>query len=238
LNALDFEKGGALSINRRAKVLLIHQYLLIGEALKRLLDSETDFELVALCGDIIHAQEALHEQTIDVAILNLNPNDTVELCSLWAIRDGGFNGPIVILTDHLEFSHLCEVIAAGVSGIVLNQSPPSLLSQCIREVLSGGTWIDQAHVRDFIQGNSTEPNQIPQRLTGRERDVLAAVLEGLSTKVIAYELGISESGVKSALQQLFRKTGVKTRSQLVRLGIERYRAQLKLSRRFSRSATI
>jgi DNA-binding NarL/FixJ family response regulator len=51
--------------------------------------------------------------------------------------------------------------------------------------------------------------------------VLRSVFEGLSNKEIAYEIGVSLSSVKATLQQLFEKTGVRTRSQLVRIAIER-----------------
>jgi DNA-binding NarL/FixJ family response regulator len=64
--------------------------------------------------------------------------------------------------------------------------------------------------------------QESESLTPRERAVLKAVFEGLSNKEIAAKLQISESSVKAALQQLFEKTGVRTRSQLVRIALERH----------------
>lgn len=60
-------------------------------------------------------------------------------------------------------------------------------------------------------------------LHGRELDVLRLVIQGLSNKEIAARMGISESSVKNTLQQLFGKTEVRTRSQLVRVALERYR---------------
>ena len=59
-------------------------------------------------------------------------------------------------------------------------------------------------------------------LTERERQVLKGVFEGLSNKEIAQRVGISEASVKSALQQLFLKMSVRTRSQLVRVALEEY----------------
>lgn len=60
-------------------------------------------------------------------------------------------------------------------------------------------------------------------LSTRELDVLRLVVQGLSNKEIAARMSISESGVKNTLQQLFGKTSVRTRSQLVRVALERYR---------------
>jgi len=58
-------------------------------------------------------------------------------------------------------------------------------------------------------------------LTQREQQVLRSVFEGLTNKEIAYRIGASQSSVKATLQNLFEKTGVRTRSQLVRIAIER-----------------
>lgn len=65
-----------------------------------------------------------------------------------------------------------------------------------------------------------------ERFTERERQVLSGVFEGLVNKEIAERIGASESSVKATLQQLFSKTGVRTRSQLVRIALERHRNQL------------
>jgi two-component system nitrate/nitrite response regulator NarL len=64
------------------------------------------------------------------------------------------------------------------------------------------------------------------KLTERERRVLSFVFEGLANKQIADRLNVSETSIKASLQQLFAKTGVRTRSQLVRVALEQYRDQL------------
>jgi len=76
----------------------------------------------------------------------------------------------------------------------------------------------------------SEEEQRRPRFSERERAVLNGVLKGLANKEIASQLQISESSVKVALQQLFDKTGVRTRSQLVRIALEEYRDQLRPGR--------
>jgi len=73
-------------------------------------------------------------------------------------------------------------------------------------------------------GRSAEV-EIPRtrKLTDREQQVLSGVFEGLANKQIAERLQVSESSVKATLQQLFQKTGVRSRSQLVRIALEQYR---------------
>lgn len=66
-------------------------------------------------------------------------------------------------------------------------------------------------------------NQERAALSPRELDALRLVVQGLANKEIATRMSISESAVKNTLQQLFAKTEVRTRSQLVRIALERYR---------------
>jgi DNA-binding NarL/FixJ family response regulator len=66
----------------------------------------------------------------------------------------------------------------------------------------------------------------PDRFTEREKKVLSCVFEGFTNSRIAEQIGVSTSSVKATIQQLFSKTGVRTRSQLVRIVLEKQRDQL------------
>ncbi len=86
--------------------------------------------------------------------------------------------------------------------------------------------MDPASIRALLEA-AKGPELASQNkpFTERESQVLRGVFEGLSNKEIAGRLTISESSVKAALQQLFQKTGGRTRSQLVRIALEVYRGQ-------------
>jgi DNA-binding NarL/FixJ family response regulator len=75
-----------------------------------------------------------------------------------------------------------------------------------------------------MSGGSSQTDNIERiSLTARETDVLRYLVQGLANKEIAANMDISESTVKNTLQQLFARTGVRTRSQLVRVALEQYR---------------
>jgi PAS domain S-box-containing protein len=84
-----------------------------------------------------------------------------------------------------------------------------------------------ADAAEDTAGTATNSSSLDHRervpLSGRETEVLRLVVQGLANKEIASRLDISESGVKNTLQQLFAKTEVRTRSQLVRVALEQYR---------------
>ena len=85
--------------------------------------------------------------------------------------------------------------------------------------------IDQSYVQKLAE-SMTQLRDTPSRLTERDRRVLRLLLEGYSNKEIATELKLSESSAKAALQQLFARTGVRTRSQLVRIALEKLRDEI------------
>jgi len=80
---------------------------------------------------------------------------------------------------------------------------------------------------EAMGGAKTRSEDQSGRFTERERSVLSCVFEGLANKEIAERIGVSESSVKATLQQLFSKTGVRTRSQLVRIALEQYKNEVR-----------
>ena len=116
------------------------------------------------------------------------------------------------------------MIRAGVSGIFHKQHAAEDLKRSIREVFEGKVLIDAHYLRQLVQPDAEDAPQI--RLTERERLILRYLMEGLANKEMSARLGVSESAVKAALQVLFNKTGVRTRSQLVRVALEHFRDDL------------
>jgi DNA-binding NarL/FixJ family response regulator len=94
-----------------------------------------------------------------------------------------------------------------------------MLVEAIRLVAAGAMWVDADVVRD-LASHVAAPGREPPSLTKREEQVFQGVFEGLTNKEIAGRLDVPETTVKAVVQQLFRKTGVRTRGQLVRIALE------------------
>ncbi len=133
---------------------------------------------------------------------------------------------ILMVTAGMSDTVTLRAFEGGASGIFLKHSPPAQLIEAIHKVVGGEMWLDSRAVRSLVAGANAKPEEesAAQAISARERGVLKAVFEGLTNKEIAASLQISESSVKAVLQQLFDKTGVRTRSQLVRIAIEQHAA--------------
>jgi DNA-binding NarL/FixJ family response regulator len=206
------------------RILLVDDHGLFRESLSRLLESEPDFRIAGTCATTAEALEALRREPVDIVLLDYDLGDENGLAFLEQAKRVRFRARILMVTAGMTDQGTLRAFEAGSSGIFLKHSPPGELVEAIHKVMSGELWLDSRAVRSLVGGVrvKSEEQQSADSLTPRERAVLKAVFEGLSNKEIAARLQISESSVKAALQQLFEKTGVRTRSQLVRIALERH----------------
>ena len=207
----------------KIRILLVDDHALFREGLSRLIDSEHDLEMAAHCASVGEATNILRQKPIDLVLLDYDLGKENGFEFLTSAQKLGFEGRFLMLTAGMSDAESVQALGLGVGGIFLKHNSPALLVQAIRKVMAGETWLDQSSIQALIQaargGGPEEPG--PKRLfTERENQVLQGVFEGLSNKEIGARLNVSESSVKAALQQLFQKTGVRTRSQLVRIALE------------------
>jgi DNA-binding NarL/FixJ family response regulator len=208
-------------------ILLLDDHALFRESVSRLLGAEPGFEVVAHCGTIEEALQVLRRKLIDLVLLDfdLGERDGREFIGL--AKEQGFNGKVLVVTAGVDAEAVSELIRSGISGVFRKHDSAALLAQGIRDVMAGKVWLDQEQLQIALRPESTTPQSSgTRRFTEREQQVLSFVFEGLANKEIAARIGVSEGSVKSTLQQLFSKTGVRTRSQLVRIVLEQHRDQL------------
>jgi two-component system, NarL family, nitrate/nitrite response regulator NarL len=215
-------------VEQTLHILLLDDHSLFRESISRLLNAEDGFDVVAHCGTIEEALQVLRRRSVDLVLLDfdLGGRDGREFLRL--AKEQGFKGKVLLVTAGVEDGAASELIRSGISGIFHKHDSAALLAQGIRDVMAGKVWLDQQQLQSVIAANaaSRADQGKTRKFTERERQVLSFVFEGLASKEIAARVGVSEASVKSTLQQLFSKTGVRTRSQLVRVVLEQYRDQI------------
>jgi two-component system nitrate/nitrite response regulator NarL len=205
----------------RTRLLLLGDHLLFREGLSRLLSAERDFHLVAQCATFAEALNVLERHAVDMVVLDCDFSKGRGFDSIHKVRESRYRGRLFILTDGMNGGDAVRALWLGACGIFLKSRPPKELSDAIRRVMAGETWVDESCIRALTQAIDRSVHREQRRkLTERERLVLRHVSEGLTNKEIAATLNVTEGSVKSALQQLFVKTGVHKRSQLVRIALE------------------
>ena len=202
-------------------ILLIDDHALVREGIARLLAAQPDFHVA---GDVATVDEGLaivKSTPVDVVLLDINLGTHQGGGFLDLARSAGFQGKVLVVTAGVSRIEAERLLRKGHSGIFMKHERPPVLIEKIRAVVSGkpGSVAPPADNTEQLLENN---NATLPHFTARELQVLRGVFAGLSNKEIASELEISEPLVKAFLQQLFRKAGVHSRTQLVRIAMEKY----------------
>jgi len=212
----------------KIRILLLDDHSLFREGLSRLLEGEPDLEMVACCASVGEATDVIRQKPIDLVLLDYDLGKERGFEFITQARQWGFQGRFLMVTAGMSDAESVQALDLGVSGIFPKHSSPVVLTQAIRKVMAGETWLDENAIQSLVRVSIHPPGADQTTpFTERETQVLHGVFEGLSNKEIGSRLNISESSVKAALQQLFQKTGVRTRSQLVRIALEEHSARWK-----------
>ncbi len=157
--------------------------------------------------DILLLSSSVSENSIDGFIRNIIQTSS--------------NTRVVLFGHAMNDELLYQVICAGARGYLNEKMRGDHLTKALETVSQGGYWVERHILSQFISDKSIKDRiednaiQLSSRLTKRETEVLAKVLEGLSTDEIAEKMYLSHQGVKAHLTNLFRKFEVKNRVQLV-----------------------
>jgi DNA-binding NarL/FixJ family response regulator len=199
------------------RIIIADDHPLIISALNRLFRREKDFQVIANCSNGIEAIEALKSHRPDIAILDIQMpgKNGIEIVREMA----GLPTRVVILTGQLDDKDLLEAVHLGVKGIVLKDTDPKLLIQCIREVHAGGQWLEHRaamHTMEMIMQKEESSRTFAALLTVREIEIAQMVAKGLRNKNIGEKLFISEGTVKTHLHNIYEKLNVNSRLALLR----------------------
>ncbi len=193
--------------------MLLHPHVLFRTSLARLLAAEADFELAAECANTTEALDSIAQTSPDIVLFSFaNWRDLVSGAS-----DAGYQGKFLAIAEEIDPALCARAISHGVSGVFLGTDSPARLVQAIRLVASGEIWLDRRIIQLLAERYPHHEDLHLDALAERQQAVLRGVLDGLTNRKIAEQIGASEATVKATLQQLFDKTGVRTRSQLVRI---------------------
>jgi DNA-binding NarL/FixJ family response regulator len=205
----------------RIRLLLVDDHILFRDGLSRLLALEPDLEVVGGCGTVAEALDIVGREPVDIVLLDYDLGEDHGSHFLSTARRAGFAGKVLMVTAGMTAKESSTALHLGASGIFLKHNSPGTLAKAVRLIMGGEIWVDPKVIQLMADRvDQREEESVSPLLTQREQQVLRGIFEGLANKEIGAQLGVSDGAVKATLQQLFQKTGVRTRSQLVRIALE------------------
>ena len=203
------------------RIVLADDHPIVLQGLEQLFERHADIEVLACCADGASAIDAVTTLRPDVLVLDLRMPGQNGLDVLRTLAAGDTGCRTVLLTAAIRDDEVMEAVKLGAMGLVLKESPPELLVDCVRRVYRGESWIErEAATRAFrsLLDRDTAAKAAAghnDALTARELEIVRMVAQGLRNKAIAERLSISEGTVKVHLHNIYEKVGVDGRLELV-----------------------
>jgi two-component system, NarL family, nitrate/nitrite response regulator NarL len=206
---------------QRVRIIVADDHPIFRDGLRRLLESERDFEVIAEACDGVEAVSLVRKLRPEILLLDLAMPRRHGLEALREMNSSALAVRVILLTAAAEKSQIVEALQLGARGIVLKDSATQILLRSIRAVMNGEYWVGRESVSDLVQylRNLMESTPTPSRqsrygLTPRELQIVSAVVAGYANREIAEHFKISEDTVKHHLSNIFDKLGVSTRLEL------------------------
>jgi DNA-binding NarL/FixJ family response regulator len=197
----------------KIRVLIADDHVLVREGLRKLLELSDNIEIVTEVGDGQGAINIARKEKPDVILMDVNMPGTDGIVATRVIKKELPRIHVIALTIY-EDEEVVDMVKAGVSAYVLKDVAGSDLIDTINRVMEGEVVIHPRVANRLVRElarNEKKKNDV--RLTKRERDVLALLVKGHTNKEMAEAMFISEKTVKNHLTSIFRKLGVKDRTQ-------------------------
>ena len=210
----------------RIKCLLVDDHTLFRQGVRRLLESESDFEVIGEAADGGEAVEKAREGRPDVVLMDIGMPGLSSFEAARQIKKNRPESKILFLTMYEDEDYLVQCLEVGASGYVLKDTPAPQLLTAVRDVYKGGKYLSSQVLGKLVEDFRSRVRDTRMRprmstLTPREREILKLLAEGNSVKEIAVILGLSVKTVEAHKFNLMRKLDIHNKAQLVQYAIQK-----------------
>jgi len=196
------------------RVLLVDDHAVVREGLRAFLELQEGIEVAGEAGDGQEAVEQARRLRPDVILMDLVMPRLDGVAAMRVLRESVIEARVIVLTSFLDDDKLLPALRLGAAGYLLKNAQPQELARAVRAAHAGEVLLDPVVAARLVETLSAGSDEEPlDRLTPRERQVLALIARGYANKRIARELGLSEKTIKTYVGHVLAKLGVTDRTQ-------------------------
>ncbi|MCL1125083.1 two-component system response regulator NarL [Shewanella surugensis] len=201
-------------LDERMSIMMVDDHPLLRKGLRQLIELENELKVVAEASSGVEALTIAAEKNPDLITLDLNMQGMDGLETLRALRHQGVQAKILMLTVSDNNEDVLEAIRSGADGYLLKDMEPDDIIEKIKESVTGKMVISETLTDVLITAlrrPEKKDTKILSLLTSREHDIIKLIAKGLSNKLIARELDITDGTVKVHVKHLLKKLALKSR---------------------------
>ena len=197
------------------RLVLADDHYLVREGVRRLLETDPELEVAAVCGDLASLLDAVDAERPDVVLTDIrmppgNADEGIQAAE--RLRETHPATGVVVLSQYANPSYALALLERGSEGraYLLKERVEDLkqLVAAIRAVADGGSMIDSKVVEALVAESGRSESSPLSQLTPRERDVLREMVEGKNNAAIAGALFLTERSVEKVIHSIFLKLGL------------------------------
>jgi len=206
------------------RILICDDHVLFSEGVKAILRAEAGLQVIGEVRDGRQAVEKVKELRPDVVLMDIAMPDLSGFEATLRVHEADPSIKVLMLTMHDEEELVARCLEAGAAGYIIKDAPASQLVYAIETIMKGERYLSPVVLKKVVAGyvkNSKRPQTSYDRLSGREREILKLLAEGMTVKEIATRLNLSVKTVDVHKYNLMRKIDVHDRAELIRYAIQK-----------------
>ncbi len=222
-----------VDFKRKQKVIVVDDKYEHASGVRELVNLENDYEVIANAGNANVAISLIKKYQPDIVLMDINMPEMDGINAIAEIVKLNLKTRVIVLTAYDDADLIYRAMKVGASGYVLKTMVSAQLIKALDEVSMGKIYLPNVLCSKFFEyfqefernganaGNDDGEENLLHYLTNREEEVLSLLLEGVTYKDVARELFISETTVKTHVNNIFQKLQVKEKTQAVLYAINK-----------------
>jgi two-component system, NarL family, response regulator NreC len=210
---------------KKIGVELIDDHAVVRAGVRMLIEYQADMEVVAEAANAVDGVRLARELRPDIVLLDIGLPGCSGLDAIGPVLEASPKSKILILSTHDNQAYLRLALTAGAAGYVAKEASASELTQAIRTVAAGRSYVNVSlagnqALKSLLETRRQAGTSPLDELSAREKQVLALIASGHTNKEVADELGLSVKSIETYRHRVVEKLGLSSRADLVRFALQ------------------
>ena len=199
------------------KLAIVEDNTALRQSLEQLFNRTSNMKCVASLNNLLNVVSEFQKNQPDIVLMDIGLPSINGIEGVRTVKSNFENIQVIMFTVFEDDEKIFEAIRSGASGYLLKKTPPEEILDAINELYEGGAPMSPSIARKVIQAFQVKPSSVLEdyQLTSREKEILYALVDGLSYKKIAEKYFVSIHTVRSHISSIYEKLHVNSKSQAV-----------------------